>query len=583
MIEEKHQEKRFLLKNILIPFTTRKAILLIIIAGAIVYSNALFGKFVWDDLPFIIFNPDTRSLNIPHLFGFNIFNSSGYYRPIPAVYFTILFKLFGMHYFYYHFLQISLHMLNACLVFLFFKKFFKGIFSLFLALLFLVHPIQVESVAFIGASQSELFFLFGISALLISMRDKLHIGHMLLVSMFLLLSMLTKETGFLFVLIVLAFQFLFKRKRLLTFLPYISIILAIYFYLRLIFAGVYFEKIEFVPIAQLPLIKRLITIPEIIFYYIKTLFYPARLAIEQHWVVQTINFQKFYFPLLIDLLFFMLLILAGFYIFRKSKKSFGVFIFFFIWFTAGLGMLLQIFPLDMTVADRWFYFPLVGLLGCLGVVLNEIPFRKKSLQIVCILFIVVIVILSVRTMVRNQNWNNPIALYSHDVPIEGNFDNENNYAAALSYEGRWEEALNHVKKSVELYPYEKNLRELGLVYKKLGRNDLAREYFYKALNAKSFVYPPHKHEVHTYEYIIKYEYLYGDTKEAVRIARMGTSDYPENAELWMLLAISEYKLNNQENALKAAEKAFSLQQNAKTAYLYRQIMNNLPLTVTTSF
>jgi protein O-mannosyl-transferase len=530
-----------------------------------------------------IFNPDTRSLNIPHLFGFNTFNSSGYYRPIPAVYFTILFKLFDMHYFYYHFLQISLHILNACLVFLFFKKLFKGIFSLFLALLFLVHPIQVESVAFIGASQSELFFLFGITALLISMKDKLHFGHKLLISILLLLSILTKETGFLFVLIVLAFQFLFKRKRLPTFLPYISIILAIYFYLRLIFAGVYFEKIEFVPIAQLPLIKRLITIPEIVFYYIKTLFYPARLAIEQHWVVTSITFQNFYFPLLLDLIFFILLFFAGLYIYRKNKNTLTVFTFFLLWFLFGLGMLLQIFPLDMTVADRWFYFPLVGLLGCLGVVLNEIPFRKKSLQIVSILFIVVIVILSIRTMVRNQNWKDPIALYSHDVPIEGNFDNENNYAAALSYEGRWEEALKHVKRSVELYPYEKNLRELGLVYKKLGRNDLAREYFYKAFNARSFVYSPHKHEIHTYEYIIKYEYLYGNPKEAVRIAKMGTSDYPENAELWILIALGEYKLKNQENALEAAEKAYTLSQSPETAYLYRQIMNNLPLSVTTSF
>jgi len=575
-------ERNFPFKDLFFPLTTKKAIAFIILVGAIVYFNSLFGQFIWDDLSFIS-NQDIRSLNILHLLGLNVSNTLSFYRPVSAIYLAILFKIFNDNSFYYHFIQMSLHILNACLVFVLFKKFFKRGLSFFLALLFLVHPIQVESVAYIAANQSEIFFLFGILALLISTKDKLNIAQIFLIPVLLLLSLFTKETGFLFVLLLLFFQFLFRKKRLLFFAAPTTVVLLIYLTIRLTLVHAYFGEFGFVPVSELPLMQRVITMPKIIFYYIKTLFYPANLAIDQQWVVTKLDFQQFYLPVIIDIVFFILLSLAGVCIYRKNRKSFLAFIFFFVWFLMGVGIVLQIIPLDMTVADRWFYFPLVGFLGCLGALLNEIHLKNRLSKTLCLSGAILIVVFSVRTIVRNQNWQNQLTLYSHDVRVEANYDSDNNYAAVLSYEGKWDEAYTYIKKSVELYPYEKNLRELGLIYKHFGKMELAKDYFYKALDAKTYILPPHKHEIPTYEYISEFQYFYGDTKEAVRITKMGIDDYPDSSDLWILLAISEYKLKNQNSALKAAEKAYSIQKTDQTTYLYRQLLNSQPLSITTGF
>src|SRR5438552_1741257 len=93
------------LMQFFIPLTTKKAISIIVILGFIVFGNALFNGFVWDDKPFIIRNTDVHSINIAYLFSKNTFNAGGYYRPIPALYFALLYNLFGSQAFFYHFLQ----------------------------------------------------------------------------------------------------------------------------------------------------------------------------------------------------------------------------------------------------------------------------------------------------------------------------------------------------------------------------------------------------------------------------------------------------------------------------------------------
>ena len=120
--------------------------------GILVYFNSFFGQFVWDDLIYFVNNPEIHSFNLFKLFGENIFNKATYYRPIPATYFSLLLNIFGGQTFFYHLIQVVIHIINSILVFKLFSLFFNKKPSFFLSLIFLVHPMNVESVSYIAAS-----------------------------------------------------------------------------------------------------------------------------------------------------------------------------------------------------------------------------------------------------------------------------------------------------------------------------------------------------------------------------------------------------------------------------------------------
>jgi hypothetical protein len=326
----KEGEEEFSFKKLFVPLTTSKAIYWIIFIGFIVYANMLFNNFVWDDKSFIVFNSDVQRVNIAHLFGQNTFNGASEYRPIPAIYFASLYSLFTTNVFFYHVLQILIHISNSVLQFIIFKHFFNKHISFFLALVFLVHPIQVESVSYIASSGNPLVFLFGVTALLLSLKTESAFKRLLSISTLLLLALLTKETGVLFIVSILFFKILFKKNNLVMFFTACLASISLYCFIRFIIAGVYFSHPNIVPIARLSFVERLANIPAIIFYYLKTVFFPVQLNIEQLWVVTTINFTSFYFPLVMDLFFFFLLGSLGFSIYKRRRTSFTKFLFLFV-------------------------------------------------------------------------------------------------------------------------------------------------------------------------------------------------------------------------------------------------------------
>jgi hypothetical protein len=350
MQEHKLQEE-FSFRRLFVPLTTAKAIHWIIFIGLLVFFNSLFNGFVEDDISYIISVPQSHVINLTYAFGNNVFNSLGQYRPIPALCFSVLYTLFGPNAFFYHALQVILHIDCAIVLYLLYRKFLSIQISFFLAIVFLIHPIQVESVSYIAQTVSPLFFLFGIIPLLLAMREKLSTKALICMFFLELLSLLTKETGVVFLLLLVTYALLFARKKLVKFSVASFITLTIYLFFRFYVAHVGFEARTLAPIASMTFLERLINIPMIMFYYFKIFFYPKSLAFDQQWVVNTINFPNFYLPLLIDSILIIFLCLAALYIKKYQKPTMKAYLFFSIWFLAGLFLCLQIFPLDHTVAD----------------------------------------------------------------------------------------------------------------------------------------------------------------------------------------------------------------------------------------
>jgi len=576
-MNEKEQDVNF--KSLFLPFTTKKAMIFIVIIGLAVFFNSLFNNFVLDDKTFILLNQEIHSFNLNYIFGPSLFNT-GYYRPIPALYFTIVYSLFRDSTFFYHFLQISLHIIISSLLFIFFKKVFSKKIALFLSLIFLVHPMQVDSVSYIASSGNQLFFLFGVLALLLCAKPTIDKARFIAIFSLLLLSLLARETGFLFLVIVLLYRLtLGKKRKIQLFLLGGSIISAIYLLLRFAVGHVYLTKFAFVPIARLSLIERIINIPEIISYYLKTFFFPLTLMSQQQWVITNLGINHFFGPLLFDIVFFLLICLLGIYIRKKIRKYFKAYIFFFVWLIIGFFPQIQIFPLDMTVADRWFYFPIIGLLGIIGLTIQIFNVRSEKVrQILYALAILIIVILSTRTIIRNLNWVNALTLYTHDSKIQTNYEIEDNLGYEYDNLGNYKEALRYYKASVDIYAEEGNLYNLGSIYTKMGDNQKAIEYYSKTINSNSI--QPRIHETIMQAVYPRLALLLLKTENPQKAKDLIVSalqKYPKLGTLWVELAISEYSLQDKQSALAFAKKGELLSQDNLSVYVYTQISKNLPI------
>jgi len=318
-----NQDNDISLKDYFVPLTNAKAITFIILIGLIVYANALFNGFVWDDFAFILNNLDLRTTNVFQLFIMNVFNNGGYYRPLSALYFYVLYHIFGNQAFYYHLIQVLLHIVNTGFLFLLLKKFVRKPIAFFSALIFLLHPIQVESVVYIGATQSELFTIFGLGGLLQIMSNKKDtIIKWVLVFISLLFSILVKETGILFLLMAIIYINVTRENKYLSKSFLLGSIVFIYCVIRLGISKIYFEKAVTSPISWLPIWQRIINIPSILFYYIRMFFFPSKMAIDQLWTISSTGFSQFYLPLLICIGFIVGLYFGGYYVYRNDQKIF---------------------------------------------------------------------------------------------------------------------------------------------------------------------------------------------------------------------------------------------------------------------
>ena len=243
----------------------------------------------------------------------------------------------------------------------------------------------------------------------------------------------------------------------------------------------------------------------------------------------------------------------------------------------------------MTVAERWLYLPLAGFLGLLGIVIQIVPLKKYS-SLVAIILIIVLLGFSTRTIMRNTNWQSGLTLYEHDLPLSDNFDNRNSYAVLLTMnaateadkKSKYSQALIHLEKSVEQYAHERNLLNLGVGYVNVGEKQKAVTYFNRALQSKNYESPQHKHNKDTYKKIASFYFFNEEMHELKRISQAGVKDYPTAADLWVLLALSEYKLQNHQNALEASDKAYTLNPNKETLYLKTTIQNKQPVSINNS-
>lgn len=383
---------------------------------------------------------------------------------------------------------------------------------------------------------------------------------------FLLIAAFNKESAMVFFPLLSAYLLIYKPTDTKKWLITLSITALLYFFIRLVLVGTPIRHPEYAPISEAPLLYRLLTVPSELTHYLLIMIFPQNLAISQHWVVTNTYSQQFLLPMLV----IVCLILTTCYLILKFKSK--LFLFGLIWFVLGFGIISNVFPLDMTVAERWLYFPFIGICMMLAGLLSEL--KNRYLLIVAgFLLFVVVPLLSIRTMVRNTNWVDGLTLYSHDSKISQNsFDLENNLGVELFRSGDIKGAKEHFLKSIRLQPqwfYAQN--NLGAIYEKEGDYPAAKKQYEMVLQGSDYYL--------AYENLAQLLLFHESTESAKLQAEESLKKLPNNPNLWLTLAIALYQLGEKDKALEASQNAYYLRPSQQSEYVYSRIKQGLPLNI----
>ncbi len=360
------------------------------------------------------------------------------YRPLSVVMFAIEWQLAPNKPFLGHLINVLLYALTGFLLYRLLRKWFaeKHSFILFaIAILFISHPLHTEVIANIKSHDEILGLLFAIlsfSAFYNFANDanKLSIKYLLLGVLYFFLAMLSKESTITLVAAIPLSLYFFTKQENNKKLIYATIVLfigvAAYFVLRKIAIGglVTFNEVSVLNnsiVATESKLDRFATAIVLVGYYIMLFFFPHPLSFD--YSLNTIPVATF-----IDIRFFIsLVIIIAMILFaiinlkKKNAIAFGI-----LFFGITLSIVSNVFVIiEATLAERFMYLPSLGLCIAVVFVLERLTkyYAKENFnfetilqnnKIFAVLFFIILILFSIKTLTRNLDWKDNFTLFSVD-------------------------------------------------------------------------------------------------------------------------------------------------------------------------
>lgn len=536
--------------------TNRQVAAIFIGIGLVVFAIGLTSPFQGDDNFQIVNSTPVQSLNnIPTLLSSSTFFNGqdlvgSYYRPTMTITYAIIYTFFGPNTFFFHIVQLALHIAGAFMLYLLLKTFFKQPLAFILAAIFLIHPLNSQVVYAIPSMQDALFFLFGISALWVLINHK-EDKSMWTVAGLLFLSLISKEVAIIFPLLAALYLLLFERERLTRYLRCVAAAIVGYLILRLNAVGFMGTDSKIAPIVDLTFVERLMTLPSILFFYLSKFVFPWDMATRYFWVHKDFSLQGVLLPLVVVLLVIGLFVYLGLRIRKRlAKKEFKAYIFFTVWALSAIIPYLQLIPLDMTACINWFYFSMVGVLGMLGISTKLIK-KYKYTGPLTIAGIVIYFVLAVSSFIQGTYYKSPETLARHDYSVSSdNYAALNDLSRAMLQHNEFEQAEDYAKQSIAIYPTLFNYQNLGVALQQQKDYASAQGAYESALM--------HGSQLALHENLAMIALLRGDNDYTRKVLDRGLSEYPKSSKLWFFLAILEGSSGSEEKAKNAVIKASEL-------------------------
>ena len=511
-------------------------LLIIALIGFLAYSNTFHAPFVFDDLYHIKNNQTIKDL---HSFLFQPDSRQQYnsHRFIGYLSFALNYHFGGDDVKGFHLTNLFIHIVNAFLVYFLVKLTFKTpvmrqegslsghptqgstLMALFVALLFVSHPVQTGAVTYIYQRLASLAALFYLLSVLLYVKGRLSthtsevgkkftirnsgltasVGWYLLSIAFALLAMKTKEMAFTLPLVILLYEATFfkalLKKKLLLFLPVVLTTLTIA-PLGLLAVdkplGEILSQLDQATRAEtdMPRWDYLMTQMRVIITYIRLIFFPINQNVDYDYPIYRSFFTP---PVFLSFALLISLFGLGVYLLHKAQKQgslqgteqkpyvsyyrlagFGI-----LWFFITLSIESSIIPIDDVIFEHRLYLPLAGFLMALtaGLLIAAIKFKK--VKFITPIFVAITLALSTTTYFRNTVWADGESLWEDAARKSPNWDRPHNNLGTVYYDqGRLDEAIREFQTALKLnYDYADAHNNLGVVYERQGRLDEAtKEY-----------------------------------------------------------------------------------------------------------
>ena len=454
-------------------------IVLIIILGFAVYGNSLNGKFIWSDCALVrdnVYIKDSRY--IPNLFTEDIGSGAGIksnsYRPLQMLTYMIDYRLWKLDVRGFHLTNILLHISVALVVYWLLNILYNDRFlSLLTSILFVVHPVQTEAVAYISGRADPLSSLFVLLCFILyikGLRSKNLIVYALaLIS--LAFALLSRENSLVLPVLLVLLHYIFRQRiEAKTFLP-ILVIAFIYILLR-------FTLLSYLlPITSSAgtIFARLPGFLVAITNYTRLLLFPFGLHMEY-------GHKTFSFIDLRAILGLIILFGGLIYAFRKRKQNRLLF-FSISWFFIALLPQSNLYPINAYMAEHWLYLPSIGFFLILARGLTSIYVAKNLKGPAIVSIMSILVFYSFLTIKQNNYWKQPIVFFERTLKyVPDSPELHNNLGIAYAEAGRKEEAITSYKKAIVLNPdYAMAYFNLGNAYSSLGNRPEAITSYKKAI------------------------------------------------------------------------------------------------------
>jgi len=402
---------------------------------------------------------------------------AGYWLPVTWLSLMLDYQLYGMNPGQFHLTNLIIHIANILLLFFILKKMTNAVWqSAFVAALFALHPLHVESVAWVTERKDVLSTFFCLLSIGAYLR---YIRHPNLTS---------------YLLILLWFMLGLMSKPMVVTLPYILLLTDFWPLSR--FRTVKHLLIEKIPLFALSAIFCMITFftQKNVGAVVKVTLYPVSLRIANAAVSYVMYLWKTICPFRLAVFYplqthipLWQTVGAFFFIFIVSVpvviklKKYPFLLMGWLWY---LGTFLPVIGIvqsgEQAMADRFTYIPLIGIFIMASWGIPHLIKQKSILKIAAGSFLGFCIILA---YFQVQLWQNTITLFEHAVTItEKNYIAHENLGNFYAIDGKPDKALPHFLKALEIKPYDlETINQLGNLFANAGNLKKAAYYFSQAV------------------------------------------------------------------------------------------------------